>query len=345
MLGLKNFKESIREFDEDERSGVSFPDPHGREQLTTFLTRDGVYRLVMRSNKAIARPFQKWIAHVLGAIEDTGRYDAKEDVARITAAKDAELEAARSRLADLQAASAVERAAAETRAQLLAEEKAALEAETAAAKSLAADRLSGEEERISRAYVDANAGRSVTYIAKIKTIDGNTLVKIGSTASLIQSYGACRFISVHVCERHLEFERFLQRHHDIKSFKYDGVVHGDKRSSEMFLVPADRVERVRNIAARNVGRFIVGETTKALRKVEENQRAIMRALDIESVASEPDNESADRTPREARPRADGDGRGAEQERPLHTDREEGAALQRRREDAPAHVRSDDRRAS
>lgn len=91
VLGLGNVRSSIQDFDEDEKV-VQFTDSLGGPQLTTFLTREGVYRLVMRSNKPIARPFQKWIAHVIKSIEETGRYVLKEHVEEIAALRKVQTE-------------------------------------------------------------------------------------------------------------------------------------------------------------------------------------------------------------------------------------------------------------
>jgi len=155
VLGLKNVRESLRGFDEDEKDDVREPDCMGRMQLTSFLTRDGVYRLVMRSNKAIARPFQKWISKILGAIEDTGRYDAREQVSLIVAEKDAEL--------------------AEANAQLI------------MAQTLAREEIDRQMRASSDSLLHTFHRKNVVYVVHVKREGEQSLVKIGSTKDNLQA--------------------------------------------------------------------------------------------------------------------------------------------------------------
>lgn len=74
VLGLVNIHETIKHYDENEKDVSSTTDAIGREQLTTFLTEEGVYRLLMQSRKPMARPFQKWTAKVIRTIRETGEY-------------------------------------------------------------------------------------------------------------------------------------------------------------------------------------------------------------------------------------------------------------------------------
>ena len=78
VLEIKNVSDSIKNFDNDEKLDLDFADPHGRIQQTKFLTEQGVYRLLMRSNKPNARPFQKWVCDVIVSIRETGKYELKK---------------------------------------------------------------------------------------------------------------------------------------------------------------------------------------------------------------------------------------------------------------------------
>ena len=79
VLGLKNISQATLKFDEDEK-GIILNDTLGGTQNTIFLTKQGVFRLIMRSDKPIARPFQKWFLRVLEEIEETGRYEMQKEL-------------------------------------------------------------------------------------------------------------------------------------------------------------------------------------------------------------------------------------------------------------------------
>ncbi|MEU0934846.1 BRO family protein [Embleya sp. NPDC005971] len=72
-------KTSIRvEKTAGQRSSVSNPygtsDPGGNPNMT-FISEAGLYSLILRSNKATAKPFRRWVTHdVLPTIRRTGRY-------------------------------------------------------------------------------------------------------------------------------------------------------------------------------------------------------------------------------------------------------------------------------
>lgn len=76
LLGLRNIRETIKNFDEDEKKdNVITADAIGRNQNTTFLTENGLYRLLGMSRKEEARVFQKWICNVIKEIRLTGKYE------------------------------------------------------------------------------------------------------------------------------------------------------------------------------------------------------------------------------------------------------------------------------
>ena len=79
VLGLKNIRQATSNFDEDEKVVIRY-DSLGGIQNTIFLTKQGAFRLIMRSDKPIARPFQKWFLRVLEEIEETGRYEMQKEL-------------------------------------------------------------------------------------------------------------------------------------------------------------------------------------------------------------------------------------------------------------------------
>lgn len=73
-LGLTNTARSISRLDADEKGKTILSTPGGKQQLST-ISEAGLNRLAMRSNKPIARAFQRWLAHsVIPAIARDGVY-------------------------------------------------------------------------------------------------------------------------------------------------------------------------------------------------------------------------------------------------------------------------------
>ena len=67
-LKLTNIAVSIQHFDEDEKVLRKAYDLRGCEQDTTFLSSQGVYRLLYNSKKDIAKKFRKWAGNILDDI-------------------------------------------------------------------------------------------------------------------------------------------------------------------------------------------------------------------------------------------------------------------------------------
>ena len=65
----------IRRFlDEEDITSVTFSHS-GLQRKQNFVSESGLYTLIMRSNSALAKPFQRWVTHdVLPAIRKTGAY-------------------------------------------------------------------------------------------------------------------------------------------------------------------------------------------------------------------------------------------------------------------------------
>jgi prophage antirepressor-like protein len=77
LLEIRNIHSSICNFDIDEK--VLRPtDTLGGPQEIAFLTELGLYRLLGRSAKPIAKQFQKWVANVIKEIRLTSEYKLKE---------------------------------------------------------------------------------------------------------------------------------------------------------------------------------------------------------------------------------------------------------------------------
>ena len=74
ILGLVNNRKAMYGLEDDEK-GVTQSNTLGGVQNITIISEAGFYRLILRSNKPIAKPFQRWVTHdVLPTIRKTGGY-------------------------------------------------------------------------------------------------------------------------------------------------------------------------------------------------------------------------------------------------------------------------------
>lgn len=76
ILGVGNTSQALSYLDDDER-GVITSDTLGGPQLVSIVSEPGLYSLILRSRKAEAKPFKRWVAHdVIPSIRKTGSYGA-----------------------------------------------------------------------------------------------------------------------------------------------------------------------------------------------------------------------------------------------------------------------------
>jgi prophage antirepressor-like protein len=80
LLEMSNIREVIKLFNYKQRCDVSFTDAMGRKQTTTFLTEQGLYKVLMRSRKKIGEQFQDWVYEVIGEIHLKGRNDLRKQL-------------------------------------------------------------------------------------------------------------------------------------------------------------------------------------------------------------------------------------------------------------------------
>lgn len=79
LLGLGNVHQSLLDFDESEKV-LRTSSTRGGEQLVTYLTEEGLYKLILRSRKPIAKQFTKWVVNVIKEIRKTGRYELQKEI-------------------------------------------------------------------------------------------------------------------------------------------------------------------------------------------------------------------------------------------------------------------------
>lgn len=75
-LDIAHHRDAIARLDEDERGSIVVDTPGG-PQPTAAISESGLYALILRSRKAAAKRFRKWVtAEVLPSIRRTGGYGA-----------------------------------------------------------------------------------------------------------------------------------------------------------------------------------------------------------------------------------------------------------------------------
>jgi prophage antirepressor-like protein len=75
ILKIKNISDAMKDFDDDEKSDIVLNYDGQISGKALILSESGLYSLIMRSRKPIAKPFQKWVTkEVLPSIRKTGAY-------------------------------------------------------------------------------------------------------------------------------------------------------------------------------------------------------------------------------------------------------------------------------
>ena len=75
VLGIKQSVRVSERLDGDEVNQAHLADARGRRQKTTIISESGLYAVLLRSDKPLARPFRKWVtSEVLPSIRRTGSY-------------------------------------------------------------------------------------------------------------------------------------------------------------------------------------------------------------------------------------------------------------------------------
>ena len=77
-LGIRNTRHALSRLAADEKNTVVISDGIRGNPNFAVINEPGVYRLILKSRKAAAKRFRKWVtAEVLPTIRATGRYEAK----------------------------------------------------------------------------------------------------------------------------------------------------------------------------------------------------------------------------------------------------------------------------
>ena len=75
VLGLTNPSVVVSALDDDEKDDLNLTDTIGRAQKMALVNEPGLYSLVLRSRKPLAKKFKRWLTHdVMPALRETGSY-------------------------------------------------------------------------------------------------------------------------------------------------------------------------------------------------------------------------------------------------------------------------------
>jgi prophage antirepressor-like protein len=78
IMDLGNPSQALSDFEEDEKGITSIDTPGGKQELLT-VTEPGLYKLIFKSRKPVAKRFQKWVFNeVLPSIRKTGFYSVTQ---------------------------------------------------------------------------------------------------------------------------------------------------------------------------------------------------------------------------------------------------------------------------
>lgn len=91
VLGITNIHTSIKDFDQTEKV-IHTMDTLGGPQEVTFLTEFGLYEMLFKSRKSIARQFKKWVCEVIKEIRINGKYELEKQLQLKDTEKDKLLE-------------------------------------------------------------------------------------------------------------------------------------------------------------------------------------------------------------------------------------------------------------
>jgi prophage antirepressor-like protein len=113
VLGIQNVSDTLRKVLDDDEKGVATVYTPGGEQQMATVNEAGLYSLILRSRKAEAKQFKRWVTHdVLPAIRKTGSYNApaaisfEEMTAQVIAGLQERIEAAQARAKELESPAA-----------------------------------------------------------------------------------------------------------------------------------------------------------------------------------------------------------------------------------------------
>jgi prophage antirepressor-like protein len=294
-IGPTHTNQLTSKLDSDEKGNCEIVTPGGSQNMTV-LTEAGVYRVIMRSNKEIARPFQKWICQILKSIRLHKHYSVDQHASDILAEKEAEIVKLKADNSDLLTAKELE----------LQQLK-----ESSAESTVHQNVLTREEELMHNTILDCNDNRRLLYMGKIKIIGDKTLIKIGATEdvkartrALRQQFGSFHIFKVFILDNCYQLEEFIKYKPEFQKYKYKEEVYQCNKSTEIYLMPEDVIHKVIVTIQRNMGRFLTAGEPQKRKKIATEVQKLHQKVDYlvsklnelhedddkdEKLSTEPDN--------------------------------------------------------
>ena len=242
ILGIKNIKQSIQDFDEDEKNMYSD---------IMFLSEQGMYKLIMRSKKVKAKSFQKWVFNSIKDIRKNGMYELQK-----------ELDELKFKYSD------------DMKDSIKLFTKYNDEEESRVSKILVDDC----KEKTVVYYGKIKTVNDGRFLIKI----GCTKNMKVHLHDLKQNFENMNMLKVFECDKHLDFERFLHDRCGIKEFKYNGIINGIKVSNGVFLFTGEQIKKAFNITERNAYKFRIDNNKREIDEiVEENPQVTKKSKIID----------------------------------------------------------------
>jgi prophage antirepressor-like protein len=253
ILEIKDIHTSIKNFDEDEKCRHIVPTPGGPQE-TLFLTKYGVYRILMVSRKPIAKPFQKWLYKVIENIEETGKYELQLKIN-------------------------------ETVGEALKNEGEKTKKEIEKNKHNAIIEAFRDRYLVYFAKIcEKDDGKWLIKIGSTKELQ----IRV---PTLLKDFKFLTILKVFECPKNEAFEKFLHNHQGIKKFKFEDE---EFHSNETFLVTEDEFDKIISIAIHNKHNFssivehehIIELETIKLKQLEEKNKGIELKKEIIKITKE-----------------------------------------------------------
>ena len=228
VLGLTNVRMTMASLDDDEKVTLTTDGGPLGPRNSTYLTQQGMYRILMRSRKPIAKPFQKWICSVIDEIGRCGKYELEKDI-------------------ELKVQGLAEDRVQELIRNIVEEKK----------KEFSHKLLKETNNILKNIFTKYH----IIYFGLVEALEsGELIIKIGSTAGIKNREAALKsdfgkefvFLKVFKCHDEGRFENYMHTHPDIKKLKYS--MPGNN-STELYKFTEKDLKHAYNIAVQNTHKF------------------------------------------------------------------------------------------
>ena len=229
VLDITTIRSVIRDFDDSEKM-VHTMQTIGGLQEVTFLTEKGLYKVLFRSRKPIAKKFQDWVFEVVNEIRVNGIYDLKKEMEK----KNNEMQ------------------------QLEDKHKQDIEQQ----------KITEREKVLLKEY--ASIGSIVYVIRVKTLDDGKYIVKIGESRKGItgrytehkKNYEECTLLDCFAVGRSKDFEHFIH-HHELVRLNKVTDLQNHENENELFLIGQNLTyDRLNHLMTSNAKHFNNDDITK-----------------------------------------------------------------------------------